>query len=658
MLPTALTLFHAVKFTLVNGYPKVPAKVEVESHRGLSGSDAKELNNRIQASLAEHTGDVMCHEVIAIVQQFLESNNVKPQSFYEAMVSREKREKDALKDLRAKDASSDGIRQSQTALPKPAPLTGKFSDTGAINVSAQSDASLLESASTLDFKQSTEFISQQRLLSKASKRGKQPGSPRSQQPSTISGKAGTTSSSNLAGIDNSDSLNISSLNASINNPSLSNPGSAAGQSSRQGRSTKSWAKLFLNQTEDEDSGNRSDSSPVNSIHRKDTAGATQAKASSQGAVGGVSAGVGSVGGGGTPALVPVIGRTLPTATADNTASRYAQEFHELSQLGTGASGQVWKVRNKLDRRIYAVKKIDLNAAENASVGQAKIRREVTTISRLLHKHIVRYYAAWVEETACSGVCEGGGDGGNGSESCTSATLTFGGASVSESPSARSSSRRTLGRGSNNANSSSSGGRSGAPEYLSAVLGTGGNKGYTAYGSNGQNKEDDGFTFMYNQNPEELWTFGDDTESSAEGAPKPLSSPYAVVPKAGKTGSRFFSYGDTSSDDDGSDSDEDSTSSDSDSSDPDESSSSDESSVVGPTQAKGKTGIAADKKAANSGIPGGSGSSASASASTGADGKSTGVPRGPSGSPPEAKAGSSRRHIPRATSAGNVAVLMP
>ena len=47
------------------------------------------------------------------------------------------------------------------------------------------------------------------------------------------------------------------------------------------------------------------------------------------------------------------------------------------------------MRHKLDRRIYAIKKIDLNAPENASVG-------LTTISRLLHKHIVRYYAAWVE----------------------------------------------------------------------------------------------------------------------------------------------------------------------------------------------------------------------------------------------------------------------
>ena len=37
-------------------------------------------------------------------------------------------------------------------------------------------------------------------------------------------------------------------------------------------------------------------------------------------------------------------------------------------------------------------------AENASVGQVKMRRKMTTISRLLHKQIVRYCAAWVEES--------------------------------------------------------------------------------------------------------------------------------------------------------------------------------------------------------------------------------------------------------------------
>ena len=79
------------------------------------------------------------------------------------------------------------------------------------------------------------------------------------------------------------------------------------------------------------------------------------------------------------------------------SSRYHDEFEEILLLGKGASGEVWKVRNKLDRRFYAVKKITMNVRDRNNGLDRKIRREVTTVSRLLHKHIVRYFAAWVEE---------------------------------------------------------------------------------------------------------------------------------------------------------------------------------------------------------------------------------------------------------------------
>lgn len=59
------------------------------------------------------------------------------------------------------------------------------------------------------------------------------------------------------------------------------------------------------------------------------------------------------------------------------------------------------MRNRLDRRVYAIKKIILESEEGkfAAVGalqNRKLRREVTTISRMTHKNIVRYYQAWVE----------------------------------------------------------------------------------------------------------------------------------------------------------------------------------------------------------------------------------------------------------------------
>jgi hypothetical protein len=94
-------------------------------------------------------------------------------------------------------------------------------------------------------------------------------------------------------------------------------------------------------------------------------------------------------------------------------SRYKLEFREQELLGRGASGEVWKVINRLDKRIYAVKKIILDSSD-AELNR-KIRREVTTISRLLHNHIVRYYAAWYETTTLVRG-DGDGDGDDGSES--------------------------------------------------------------------------------------------------------------------------------------------------------------------------------------------------------------------------------------------------
>lgn len=76
-------------------------------------------------------------------------------------------------------------------------------------------------------------------------------------------------------------------------------------------------------------------------------------------------------------------------------SRYAADFEEVQCLGKGGFGQVFKVRNKVDNRFYAIKRISLNPKNVAS--NRKTLREVTTLSRLYHERVVRYYQAWIEE---------------------------------------------------------------------------------------------------------------------------------------------------------------------------------------------------------------------------------------------------------------------
>ncbi|KAL7532970.1 hypothetical protein ACHAXR_004963, partial [Thalassiosira sp. AJA248-18] len=113
----------------------------------------------------------------------------------------------------------------------------------------------------------------------------------------------------------------------------------------------------------------------------------------------------------------------------NAVSRYQTDFVEIAHLGRGGGGEVVKAINRLDRRVYAIKKIMLepeideddndgidekrraNKNKWATIQNEKLRREVTTISMMSHKNIVRYYQAWVEnptgdQSSDNGVGEG------------------------------------------------------------------------------------------------------------------------------------------------------------------------------------------------------------------------------------------------------------
>ena len=81
-------------------------------------------------------------------------------------------------------------------------------------------------------------------------------------------------------------------------------------------------------------------------------------------------------------------------------SRYYNDFEELEFLGKGGFGEVVKVRNRLDNRFYAIKKIKLKPF-NQNLNK-KLLREVLAISRLHHENIVRYYQAWLEGDESAG----------------------------------------------------------------------------------------------------------------------------------------------------------------------------------------------------------------------------------------------------------------
>ncbi|XP_030631445.1 eukaryotic translation initiation factor 2-alpha kinase 1 isoform X2 [Chanos chanos] len=75
-------------------------------------------------------------------------------------------------------------------------------------------------------------------------------------------------------------------------------------------------------------------------------------------------------------------------------SRYLSEFEEISALGKGAYGRVFKVTNKLDGQKYAVKKILIKNVTREDC--MKVLREVKVLSSLQHINIVGYHTAWME----------------------------------------------------------------------------------------------------------------------------------------------------------------------------------------------------------------------------------------------------------------------
>ncbi|XP_015058297.1 eIF-2-alpha kinase GCN2 isoform X3 [Solanum pennellii] len=106
-------------------------------------------------------------------------------------------------------------------------------------------------------------------------------------------------------------------------------------------------------------------------------------------------------------------------------SRYLNDFEELQPLGQGGFGHVVLCKNKLDGRQYAMKKIRLK--DKILPLNDRIVREVATLSRLQHQHIVRYYQAWFE-TGITVSCD---DSSCGSRTVVSSSFSYVDRSVSD-----------------------------------------------------------------------------------------------------------------------------------------------------------------------------------------------------------------------------------
>ncbi|TMS04255.1 Interferon-induced, double-stranded RNA-activated protein kinase [Larimichthys crocea] len=84
-------------------------------------------------------------------------------------------------------------------------------------------------------------------------------------------------------------------------------------------------------------------------------------------------------------------KTQPGSTQSGISSRFTQDFDSIECLGKGGFGCVFKAKQKLTGKDFAVKIV--LCKENG-----KALREVEALSDLHHSNIVRYFSCWMEDS--------------------------------------------------------------------------------------------------------------------------------------------------------------------------------------------------------------------------------------------------------------------
>nr|XP_035926298.1 interferon-induced, double-stranded RNA-activated protein kinase isoform X1 [Halichoerus grypus]XP_035926300.1 interferon-induced, double-stranded RNA-activated protein kinase isoform X1 [Halichoerus grypus] len=70
--------------------------------------------------------------------------------------------------------------------------------------------------------------------------------------------------------------------------------------------------------------------------------------------------------------------------------KFARDFTEITPIGSGGYGQVFKAKHKIDRKTYVIKRVKYDKDK-------KVEREVKALAALDHPNIVHYYCCWAGE---------------------------------------------------------------------------------------------------------------------------------------------------------------------------------------------------------------------------------------------------------------------
>lgn len=85
----------------------------------------------------------------------------------------------------------------------------------------------------------------------------------------------------------------------------------------------------------------------------------------------------------------------PDLQFPTTQSRFSDEYYNKSKIGEGKGGAVYQAIDRIEEKVYAIKRIKL--AHKSATEYRQLTKEVVQLSELYHEHIVRYYYAWTEE---------------------------------------------------------------------------------------------------------------------------------------------------------------------------------------------------------------------------------------------------------------------
>lgn len=84
---------------------------------------------------------------------------------------------------------------------------------------------------------------------------------------------------------------------------------------------------------------------------------------------------------------------------------FKTKFTLMGNIGAGAFGSVFKVRNIIDTKIYAIKKVQIHVAPDEDIVKNKALREAQLIADLESSLVIRYYNCWLEEPSMEEIRE-------------------------------------------------------------------------------------------------------------------------------------------------------------------------------------------------------------------------------------------------------------